>query len=43
MGKYLYSFLYNGGFLGVDFAILLVVLVLMLKSEEVKKLIERVK
>ena len=43
MGKYLYSFLYNGGFLGVDFAILMVVLVLMLKSEEVKKLIERVK
>jgi thiamine transporter len=43
MGKYLYSFLYNGGFLGVDFAILLVVLVLMLKSEEIKKLIERAK
>ena len=41
MGKYLYSFLYNGGFLGVDFAILMVVLVLMLKSEEIKKLIER--
>ncbi len=43
MGKYLYSFLYNAGFLSVDFAILLVVLVLMLKSQEVKKLIERVK
>ncbi len=42
MGKYLYSFLYNGGFLGVDFAILMVVLVLMLKSEEIKKLIVRV-
>ena len=42
MGKYLYSFLYNGGFLGVDFAILMVVLVLMLKSDEIKKLIERV-
>ena len=41
MGKYLYSFLYNGGFLGVDFAILMVVLVLMLRSEEIKKLIER--
>ena len=41
MGKYLYSFLYNGGFLGADFAILLVALVLILKSEEVKKLIER--
>ena len=42
MGKYLYSFLYNGGFLGVDFAILMVALVLMLKSDEIKKLIERV-
>jgi thiamine transporter len=43
MEKYLYSFLYNGGFLGVDFAILMVVLVLMLKSDEIKKLIERAK
>ena len=42
MGKYLYSFLYNVGFLGVDFAILLIVLVLILKSEEMKKLIDRV-
>ena len=42
MGKYLYSFLYNGGFLGVDFAILMVALVLMLKSDEIKKLIERI-
>ena len=41
MGKFIYSFLYNGGFLGVDFAILMVVLVLMLRSEEIKKLIER--
>ena len=41
MGKYLYSFLYNGGFLGADFAILMVVLVLILKSDEVKRLIER--
>ncbi len=41
MGKYLYSFLYNGGFLGVDFAILLVALILILRSSEVKKLIER--
>ena len=41
MGKYLYSFLYNGGFLGADFAILLVALVLILRSDEVKKLIER--
>ena len=42
MGKYLYSFLYNGGFLGVDFAILMVVLVLILRSDEAKKLMERV-
>ena len=42
MGKYLYSFLYNGGFLGVDFAILMAVLVLILKSDEAKKLMERV-
>ena len=42
MGKYLYSCLYNGGFLGVDCAILMVVLVLMLKSDEIKKLIARV-
>ena len=42
MGKYLYSFLYNGGFLGVDFAILMAVLVLILKSEEMNKLIDRV-
>ena len=41
MGKYLYSFLYNGGFLGADFAILLVSLVLILKSDDIKKLIER--
>ncbi len=41
MGKYLYSFLYNGGFLGADFAILLVALVLILKSGEIKRLIER--
>ena len=41
MGKYLYSFLYNGGFLGVDFLILMVALVLILRSEEMKKLIVR--
>ena len=42
MGKYLYSFLYNGGFLGVDFAILLTSLVLILRSDEMNKLIDRV-
>ena len=42
MGKYLYSFLYNGGFLGVDFAILLASLVLILRSDEMNKLIDRV-
>ncbi len=42
MGKYLYSFLYNGGFLGVDFIILMMALVLILRSEEMKKLIVRV-
>ena len=42
MGKYLYSLLYNGGFLGVDFAILMAVLVLILKSDEMKKLMERI-
>ena len=41
MGKYLYSFLYNGGFLGVDFAILLASLVLILRSDEMNKLIDR--
>ena len=42
MGKYLYSFLYNGGFLGVDFAILIASLVLILRSDEMNKLIDRV-
>ncbi len=42
MGKYVYSFLYNGGFLALDFAILLAVLCLMLRSEEMKKLLTRV-
>lgn len=42
MGKYIYSLLYNGGFLGLDFAILLAVLCLMLRSNEMKKLLARV-
>ncbi len=39
MGKYLYSFLYNGSFLGVDFAICLVCAVLMLREREIRKLV----
>ena len=39
MGKYLYSFLYNGSFLGVDFAILLVIAVLMLRKNEIRRLL----
>ena len=39
MGKYLYSFLYNGSFLGIDFCICLVSMVLMLRKSELRKLI----
>ena len=39
MGKYLYSFLYNGGFLSADFAICIVCAVLMLRKAEIKKLL----
>ena len=39
MGKYPYSFLYNGSFLGVDFAILLVIAVLMLRKNEIRRLL----
>ena len=39
MGKYLYSFLYNGSFLGADFAICLAMAVLMLRKQEIRKLI----
>ena len=39
MGKYLYSFLYNGGFLFADFAICIVCAVLMLRKAEIKKLL----
>lgn len=42
MGKYIYSLLYNGGFLGLDFTILLAVLCLMLRSDEMKRLLARV-
>lgn len=39
MGKYLYSFAYNGSFLGVDFAICIIVAVVMLRKREIRKLV----
>lgn len=39
MGKFLYSFLYNGSFLLVDFAICLTAAVLMLRKSEIRKLV----
>ncbi len=39
MGKYLYSFLYNGSYLGVDFLICVVVSVLMFRKNELRKLV----
>ena len=39
MGKYLYSFLYNGSFLSVDFIICIIVAVLMFRKEEIRKLV----
>ena len=39
MGKYLYSFLYNGSFLAVDFVICLACAILMLRKQEIRKLI----
>ncbi len=39
MGKYIYSLAYNGSFLGVDFLICLVCAVVMLRSAEIRKLI----
>lgn len=39
MGKYLYSFLYNGGFLSLDFAICIVCAVLMFRKAEIRKLV----
>ena len=40
MGKYLYSFLYNGGFLTADFAICIACAVLMFRKSEIKKLVD---
>ena len=39
MGKYLYSFLYNAGFLSVDFIICIVSAVLMFRKAELRKLV----
>ena len=39
MGKYLYSFLYNAGFLSIDFAICIVCAVLMFRKAELRKLV----
>lgn len=39
MGKYLYSFLYNGGFLSIDFAICIAAAFLMFRKKEIKKLV----
>jgi thiamine transporter len=40
MGKYLYSFLYNGSFLSVDFLICIVCAILIFRKEELKKLLK---
>ncbi len=39
MGKYLYSFLYNGSFLSVDFVICLACAVLMMREKEIRRLV----
>ena len=39
MGKYLYSLLYNGGFLSIDFAICIVCAVLMFRKSELRRLV----
>lgn len=39
MGKFLYSFLYNGGFLSVDFAICITAAILMLRKSEIRRLV----
>ena len=39
MGKYLYSFLYNAGFLSIDFAICIICAVLMFRKTELRKLV----
>jgi len=39
MGKFLYSFLYNGSFLLLDFAICITLAALMLRKREIRKLL----
>ena len=39
MGKYVYSLLYNGGFLSADFAICIVCAVLMFRKAEIRKMV----
>lgn len=39
MGKYLYSFLYNGGFLSLDFIICIICAILMFRKAELRKLV----
>jgi len=39
MGKYLYSFLYNGSFLSVDFIICILCAILMFRKAELRKLV----
>lgn len=41
MGKFLYSFLYNGAYLSVDFIICILITIYILKNSEIKKLINR--
>ena len=39
MGKYLYSLLYNGGFLSLDFAICIICAILMFRKTEIRRLV----
>ena len=39
MGKYFYSFAYNGSFLALDFVICIIVTVLMLRKREIRRLV----
>ena len=39
MGKYLYSFLYNAGFLSVDFVICIACAILIFRKAELRKLL----
>ena len=39
MGKYLYSFLYNGGFLSLDFTICIICAILMFRKAELRRLV----